>query len=142
MRCFHVTVVAAILALGALNCNESTTIMSPRLGGRFLYKSFDSTGTKIVEGWLTLIYRDSVHITGEWHFQKVGSPQRIGPQVGDGVLEGGVRDETVWVELQPQNRDNNLQLTGTIENGRYHGEWVWISFVGVTNRGPFEAIRE
>jgi len=28
------------------------------------------------------------NISGEWHFDKIGSPKNIGPQVGDGILIG------------------------------------------------------
>jgi hypothetical protein len=72
----------------------------------------------------------------------VGNPQDIGPQTGDGTLVGGFHNGKLWVELNPQFRDNNLQLTGTLVGNRYSGEWAWISFVGITSTGTFEAVRQ
>ena len=64
------------------------------------------------------------------------------PEVGEksGPI-GGVGEDEIWVELNPQYRDNNLQLRGTLDDNRYAGEWMWISFVGITNQGTFEALR-
>jgi len=37
-------------------------------------------------------------------------------------------------------RNNNLQLNGTLENGRIRGEWTWISYDGIRNQGIFEGV--
>ncbi|MCH7612087.1 MAG: hypothetical protein IIB95_12420 [Candidatus Marinimicrobia bacterium] len=121
--------------------NSDDTSVGPIPTGAYQYKSYDTTGVAIVKGWLTLNYEDSLHITGEWHLEKIGNPQNIGPQVGSGNLIGGIDQGRVWVELNPQYADNNLQLIGIIEDGYYEGEWIWLSIVGITNRGSFEAVR-
>jgi hypothetical protein len=38
--------------------------------------------------------------------------------------------------------DNNLQLSGTLQADRYSGQWMWISFIGITNAGSFEAVKK
>ena len=126
-----------------LGCNKNSDDLSlgPIPPGAYQYTSYDSTGVAIVKGWLTLNYEGSLNITGEWHLEKIGNPHNIGPQVGNGNLVGVIDQERVWVELNPQYVDNNLQLNGIIENGHYKGEWIWTSFAGITNRGSFEAVR-
>jgi hypothetical protein len=86
-------------------------------------------------------FQDSSSISGELHFEKIGNPNNIGPQVGSGELVGGVDQYGIWINLNPQFIDHNLLLTGTIKNHTYSGEWVWISFIGPTNHGTFEAIQ-
>jgi hypothetical protein len=107
--------------------------------GRYSYRSYDSTGVPVVSGWFTLVFSDSIHCTGEWHFLPIGSPTSIGPQTGDGSLVGSMHADELWVELQPQFRDNNLELVGKYDNGQFSGKWIWISFIGVTSQGTFTA---
>jgi hypothetical protein len=109
--------------------------------GAFSYTSYDTNGTAIVSGWFTMNLSNLDSISGEWHFKQLGNAQNIGPQTGDGTLIGGTSNGRVWIELNPQFRDNNLQLTGTLETNKYFGQWIWISFAGITNRGIFEAIK-
>ena len=141
-----IRVIAAMLVFSflAFNCEDAGSGPggSATPAGAYRYQSFDSTGIPLVKGWFTLVFSDPDHCTGEWHFAAIGSRQKIGPQVGDGNLVGGTTDGSVWVELQPQFRDNNLELVGTIQDGRYRGRWIWISFVGETNSGFFDAKRQ
>ena len=89
-----------------------------------------------------MVFQDTSRIIGGWHFEKIGNPQNIGPQVGDGELIGGKDNSRVWLELNPQYRDNNLQLVGNIEGNQYSGDWFWITIIGVTNKGSFIAIKD
>jgi hypothetical protein len=130
-------VCAAILWPG---CNDTGT--EPTLAGTYDYTSHDSRGVAVVEGWFTMIMSDTGTVSGEWHFRAIGAAQNIGPQTGDGSLIGAMDKERVWVELNPQFRDNNLQLDGRIDGSRYSGTWAWISFVGVANQGTFVAARK
>ena len=122
-----------------LTCIDSGVGIAP--SGAYSYISYDSSGAPIVKGWFTMNITDSVSISGEWHFKKIGKPKDIGPQIGDGVLIGGLKQDFVWIELNPQYIDNNLLLTGMIEDSNYRGEWTWISYAGPTNRGTFKAIK-
>ncbi|MBU0473551.1 MAG: hypothetical protein KKF62_05265 [Bacteroidetes bacterium] len=119
------------------SCNDSAVEPDPT--EMYLYKSYDSTGIKIVEGWITINFTDSLGILGEWELKKVGNSENIGPQVGTGKLVGSKHGDLTFVELNPQFIDNNLILTGTLEQGKYVGEWQYISYVGITNYGTFEA---
>ena len=128
----------ALLALTAI-LTGCTGLTDPTPEGAFRYASYDTTGTVLVRGWFTMGISDPNMISGEWHFTAVGSPENIGPQTGDGKLVGSIDGGIVRIELNPQYRDNNLGLIGTLEGNRFAGRWEWISFVGVTNQGPFVA---
>ena len=110
--------------------------------GAYAYGSYDSSGTALVRGWFTIIVSDSTAISGEWHFEPIGNPQRIGPQTGDGSLVGGINGEKFWIELNPKFRNNNLQLNGTLAMGRLSGQWTWIRYDGIANQGTFKAVRK
>jgi len=131
--------IALLFAILWIGCTESPTESLPT--DAFVYTSYDTTGTAIVNGWFTMTISDSGAISGEWHFNPIGNPQNIGPQTGEGNLIGSIYENNIWIELNPQYADNNLQLTGTLEGDRYAGEWMSIGFPGVTNHGSFEAIR-
>ncbi len=89
-----------------------------------------------------MIVSDSTTVSGEWHFAPIGSPQKIGPQTGDGKLVGGMNGEKVWIELNSGVRNNNLQLNGTSAQSRIDGQWTWISYDGIANQGMFHAVRK
>jgi hypothetical protein len=129
-------VCAAILWPG---CGDTGT--EPTLSGAYNYTSYDSRGVAIVGGWFTMNLSDTGAVSGEWHFRGIGTPQNIGPQTGDGSLIGRKDKERIWIELNPQFRDN-IQLEGRIDEERYSGTWAWISFAGITNQGTFEATRK
>ncbi len=80
--------------------------------GSWSYVSYDTLGTPLVSGWFTLVQSESTAVSGEWHFQKIGNPRGIGPQVGDGNYVGGLDDANFRVELQPRFDDNNRSLNG------------------------------
>lgn len=110
--------------------------------GAYSYTAYDSLETIVVTGWFTLEFQDSTNIEGEWHFKKVGNPENIGPQVGDGELIGQKDDSIVYIELNPQYRDNNVLLVGEISGNEYTGEWIWSTIIGVTNKGIFRAVKD
>jgi hypothetical protein len=109
--------------------------------GMYAYTSYDSTGQVIVKGLIIINDEDSSNITGHWVLDKIGNPEDIGPQVGSGELIGTITNNEFWFNLNPQFSDNNLLLTGSAENNKFSGNWQWISFIGVTNQGTFEAVK-
>jgi len=123
-----------------LTCDYSVDESSVYPSKSYHYKSYNSEGEKVVEGWFVFDEDSTDYISGEWHFDLVGNPDDIGPQVGEGELFGGYEnDTTLWIELNPEYRDNNLQLVGKIEGNTYSGKWYWISYPGVTGQGTFIA---
>jgi len=108
----------------------------------FQYKAFDSMGTLIVQGWMMLTIKDSTDVVGEWRFTKVNDPKNIGPQEGVGTLEGGFSNGELHLNLNPGFADNNVVLSGALEDDSYSGSWMWIGFPGMLNHGSFQAARQ
>jgi hypothetical protein len=134
------------LAVGVFlstSCNKNDSATDPIQGfvGTYSYVSLDSSGTTIVQGWLSLVIVDSAHISGEWHFTKVGGATGIGPQIGDGNLLGGIRSGRLWLDLNPEMRDNNLLLLGVFSTVGFSGTWQAIGEGGPYNHGSFRATR-
>lgn len=134
-----VVIIFITIIISFISCDEGT--VGPTHSSTYSYTSYDTKGNTIVKGWLIMDYQDSSQITGEWNFEKIGNPKDIGPQVGSGKLVGSLEPDRVLVELNPQYKDNNLLLSGTIKDNNYSGVWQWISFTGITNHGTFEAIK-
>lgn len=109
--------------------------------GRYAYKGYDSTGVKIVTGWLKIELDDSVAVSGKWNFFNVGQPENIGPQIGSGSLIGNYEKGKLSLDLNPNMRDNNVVLIGDYEEKKFEGEWMYIGFAGVLNRGTFKAVK-
>lgn len=134
-------IVLLALLFSFASCEDDDSLVGPTPSGAYSYTSFDSLGMAIVRGWFTMIHEDSTKLIGNWSFEKIGNPQDIGPQVGAGKLVGGVDQDRAWVELNPQYRDHNLQLIGTIKGNKFSGKWMWLSLAGISNHGTFEAIK-
>jgi hypothetical protein len=119
--------------------NNAESISGAKFEGNYNYTAYDSLGSIVAVGTLSFEMKDSTNITGVWEIKKVGDPQNIGPQVGKGELVGGLSDGTLWIELNPEFRDNNVFLQGKLEKNKYNGKWFYSSFIGLTNWGTFEA---
>ena len=107
--------------------------------GAYAYTGYDSTGVKIVQGWIKIIFEDSTHISGEWELEKIGNPQNIGPQVGSGNLGGIMVNDQLHLNLNPQYIDNNVILTCPYSDQKLLGQWIYAGFPGVINYGSFVA---
>lgn len=139
MKSLLSVLVSSVLIL-LTQCSEKNPIEgNGSIEGTYSYTSFDTTNSLIVTGIFTLQMKDSVQISGSWSFGKIGNPQNIGPQTGNGNLIGGLSSTEIWIELNPRFVDNNLHLTGNFENGSIQGKWTWIGFPGPLNWGHFEA---
>jgi hypothetical protein len=131
-----ISVLFTIIILAACNDENSS---SPSLSDTYLYKSYDSTGSLIAEGEFTIHQHASGELTGRWKFQRRGSHSDCGPQFGSGNLVGGIDDDKMWINLNPNYADNNCYLYGNRHRNIYSGEWQWATFAGITNKGPFIA---
>lgn len=108
--------------------------------GIYDYVSYDSLGTVIIEGLIEIITSNPDSITGEWNFEKVGHPQNIGPQIGTGRLYGSFHREKIWINLNPDIVDDNVNLNGIFDS-YFHGQWNWSTLHGLQNHGTFEAVK-
>jgi hypothetical protein len=127
---------AVILLFGCKRASESVP------AGAYAYTCYDSSGVALVDGWLLLVITDSSKVTGEWLLDPIGDPQNVGPQTGKGKLRGGIDGEKIWIELNPEFNNDNLQLHGILLQGRLEGQWAWIRYDGLGNQGTFRAIKK
>ena len=124
------------------SCQKDQLILGPPSGDSFFYQSRDTLGQIIVSGWISLVKIDSSQMEGSWKLEKIKNRTDIGPQAGSGELKGWIIDNELFVNLQPNFRDNNLLLNGILKGNTYSGIWQWISFKGITNWGTFQAVKK
>ncbi len=122
-------------------CQKDNAIIEPNPLGKFTYQSFDSLGNLIVDGWFTIKPLDSVTVEGSWHLENLGNRTDIGIQDGYGELIGHVDKSLISINLNPQNADHNVYLTGNMSDEIIEGDWIWATFRGPTNWGRFKAIK-
>ena len=106
----------------------------------YAYNGYDSTGVKIVTGWLELNVEDSSAVCGSWQFYGFADAEQIGPQQGKGKLAGTIEDSKIYLDLNPDFRDNNVLLVSRFNKSKLSGEWMWVGFPGVINSGTFAAV--
>ena len=125
------------MALLFVSCKNGA--LQPENESAYWYTAYDSLGAKIVTGFLWLEFASSGSVTGHWCLQKIGNPDNIGPQTGTGKLTGNLQDSEIWINLNPDWADNNVNLTGKIEGTEIRGDWTYSGFVGMINHGTFNA---
>jgi hypothetical protein len=133
--------IVLIFMIFICSCGNKDSITASKAEQTFYYKSYDLNHNLIVHGWLEIKFSNSDEISGTWNLQKVGNPEDIGPQVGTGELIGGLTNkDSIWIELNPEYIDNNLQLCGKYKISTITGKWIWSSYAGITNQGYFNAV--
>jgi hypothetical protein len=123
------------------------TQSKPSEVGDYQYTGYDKNGVKIVEGLLAITSvesrrirtEDTIQVKGNWRLNKIGEPERIGPLVGTGELVGSIIKGELYLDLNPNISDSNVNLRGTIEGNRFHGTWSFNGYAGAINHGTFEA---
>jgi len=108
----------------------------------YKYSGYDSTGNKIISGYLWIDSFDSTVVKGKWDFKQVSNEENLGPQIGKGNFEG-IKDSqgSMSLNLNPEWIDNNVFLIGSFQNSHYNGDWNYVGFPGVINSGSFEAVQ-
>jgi hypothetical protein len=133
-----------ILLLGGCVDNGNQPVGSLIPGGlpvSYDYRAYNASGTLAVKGILTLTALDSTSVTGIWSTFAVLPGEKVGPQVGTGKAAGTLENSSISLNLNPGWADNNVLLLGTVGPDRITGRWSWITFVGPTSQGTFEAIK-
>jgi hypothetical protein len=107
----------------------------------YSYKAYNSKGSLVVAGTITLAVTDGGTMSGRWTLECVAPGEKVGPQTGTGTLSGTIQGTTVTINLNPGWVDNNVFLSGSLDKDRLSGTWMWSTFVGSTSQGGFEAIK-
>jgi hypothetical protein len=122
---------AGFFALVGFVCEDSGTSYDGICLGTFKYSAFDTLGSVVTTGTLTL-YRNDSRLNGSWSFAQGGS----------GELLGSLTDGQIFLDLNPQFRDNNLLLQGTFTGNKFSGSWSTTGVAGVMATGSFIATKQ
>lgn len=111
------------------------------------YKGFDTNGVLRVSGVLTLRADDTVKLKGEWRLQVLHTDKLkdYGPQDGTGKISGQIKEEGIFLNLNPGQIHNNIYLEGKVtstNNAAIKGNWGYYAFVGKVKEGPFEMVQQ
>lgn len=143
MRKIYFYVVIIALFISFYVCDKDNSINGIKIPkGAYAYSGYDSTGVKIVQGWIKISFDDSTTISGDWELDKIGDPQNIGPQVGTGTLMGNLQNNQLFLNLNPNYIDNNVFLICPYDDPKLTGKWNYAGFPGIINYGSFVAEKE
>jgi len=139
MKALIICVTLATFALFSSCGDDSPTSSSMK---SYKYTGYDSTGQKVITGYLWIDSVDSSTVKGSWEFKLVGNCENLGPQIGKGNFDGVKNSNgNMSLNLNPGWIDNNVFLIGSFQNSYYGGDWNYVGFPGVINTGSFEAHR-
>ena len=109
--------------------------------GSYSYQSFNIAGELIGDGTLFISTVDSNLIEGNWSIRNVRNCVVCGPQYGSGYLTGRIENDSVYINLNPNNPENYVELVGEIKDQSFSGDWRWFELIVNSNRGTFKGVR-
>jgi hypothetical protein len=109
--------------------------------GSYSYRSFNIAGELIGDGSLFISTVDSNIIEGNWSIRNIRNCFVCGPQYGSGYLTGRIENDSVYINLNPNNPENYVEIVGTVRNDTLSGDWRWFELVVNSNRGSFKAVK-
>ena len=109
--------------------------------GSYSYQSFNIAGELIGDGTLFISTVDSNLIEGNWSIRNVRNCVVCGPQYGSGYLTGRIENDSVYINLNPDNPENYVELVGEIKDQSFSGDWRWFELIVNSNRGTFKVVR-
>ena len=109
--------------------------------GSYSYQSFNIAGELIGDGTLFISTVDSNLIEGNWSIRNVRNCVVCGPQYGSGYLTGRIDNDSVYINLNPNNPENYVELVGEIKDQSFSGDWRWFELIVNSNRGTFKGVR-
>ncbi len=124
-------------------CAEGPSVEPAALNGGYRYSAATTGGEPLLTGRLALAFPDDSTLSGTWVIQwapGADTTLEVGPQVGSGDLVGTRRGDTLLIQLNPTNADDNVTLRAAPGPGGYHGEWQWITITGPRTGGSFAAV--
>ena len=110
--------------------------------GSYLYRSYNFLGNLVGEGTLYINPPDSNGVMGNWQIRKVRECNNCGAQFGSGILIGTLENDTLRVNLNPDDIYIDTELIGEFVNGNYNGKWKWVNQEGFGYSGTFTSSRQ
>jgi hypothetical protein len=109
--------------------------------GSYSYRSYNFLGDLVGDGTLYINNADSTAITGNWNIREVRECLNCGAQFGSGFLMGFVENDTLRINLNPDDTNIDTKLIGKFGDGIFDGKWQWTNREGFGFSGTFKAVR-
>jgi hypothetical protein len=109
--------------------------------GSYHYRSYNFLGDLVGDGTIYINKSDSNTVTGNWNIREVRLCRNCGKQFGSGYLEGYIENDTMVVNLNPNETEIDTKLIGVLTDDEFSGDWRWIDRQGFGFSGQFTAIR-
>lgn len=136
-------------ACGSTAPSGPLTIIS---GGNYAYTAYSPTGVPVLEGTVHLEYgmmpafRDPPRgLVGTWETHWIAGADQstpVGPQVGNGQLDGETDDNGLQLSFLPNQVDNDVSLTGLVYGAEVSGTWNYSTIAGPSQHGRFTLVPE
>lgn len=110
--------------------------------GKYSFRSFTFLGEIVGDGSFYISKTDSVSFEGNWSIRDLKGCVVCGPQFGSGFLTGRKEGDSVFINLNPNNPENYVELVGTADGENFSGDWRWFNLIINSNRGTFKAVKE
>lgn len=81
--------------------------------------------------------------TGSWDIKGANNYNQndIGMQIGQGELWGSIKNGEIYIDLNPDYVDNNVNLLGNGNIAKISGIWLYSTLKGIQSSGSFELIK-
>ena len=134
-----IAVISIFISL--LSCSSHETNKSFPYGS-YLYRSYNFVGELVGEGTLYVNESDSSMITGNWNIREIRDCPNCGAQFGSGFLTGYIENDTMYINLNPNETGIDTKLIGSISDGEFNGDWRWVNIAGFGFSGTFTTVRK
>jgi hypothetical protein len=83
---------------------------------KYDYKGFDTNGNLLVQGVVTMHVDESNKVSGDWNLQVLDRDRlhALGPQDGTGKIRGYLKDDRLFINLNPEEFGDNIYADGKV----------------------------
>ena len=134
-------VISSVLLLAGISCSSGEATSSFPYGS-YLYRRYNFLGELVGEGTLYISEANSNNISGNWQIREVRKCLNCGAQFGSGFFTGHIENDSIYINLNPDNSEIDTRLIGAYLKGNYNGDWSWTNQAGFGFSGTFKAVRQ
>lgn len=127
--------------ISLVSCSSRET-NEPFPYGSYLYRSYNFVGELVGEGTLYVNESDSGMVAGNWNIREMRDCPNCGAQFGSGFLTGYIENDTMYINLNPDETEIDTKLIGLISGNEFNGDWRWTDRAGFGFSGTFTAVRD
>ena len=140
MKRLHITLSILVSLLFFISCS-SQQAEGQFPDGSYSYQSFKIVGELRGDGTIYRSKVDSNIVEGNWAIRNIRNCNVCGPQYGNGYFTGHIDKDSLFINLNPDNPENYVELVGELNDESFTGDWRWFELVVNSNRGTFKAVR-